>query len=107
MQNFGNAPQGTEGVALVAGRLKPADLLLGGLEELREVFLGKPGLLAEGGDLQRHIPRLARVLKAGGKRRILQLFFEVTVKISFFHRSALFRQSRIRSRAGHAPASVS
>src|SRR3972149_6148866 len=62
----GDAAQGTERVAFVAGGLKPANLLLGGFEELREVLLGKPGLLADGGDLQRHIPCRAGALKAGG-----------------------------------------
>src|SRR3990172_8575034 len=98
MQDVGDAAQGTERVAFVTGGLKPAALLLGGVEELREVLLGKPGLLAKGGDLQRHIPCLAGVLKAGGKRRIPQLLFEVTVEIGFFHRSAFLCHSRIRSR---------
>jgi|GEM_PF-5918508 len=31
MQNTSDAAQGTEGMAFVAGGLKPADLLLGGL----------------------------------------------------------------------------
>jgi hypothetical protein len=99
VQGIGNAAQHTQGVAFVAGRLEPANLLLRGFEQFREVLLRKPGLLAEGGNLQRDIPRLARALKAVGKRRILQLLFEVTVEIGFFHCSALFRHLRIRSRA--------
>ena len=48
VQRLGNSAQGAEGMPFVAGGLKPADLLLGGLEELRQVLLGKPGLLAQG-----------------------------------------------------------
>ena len=70
MQDFGNASQGTEGGALVAGRLQPADLLLGSLQKLRQILLGKPGLLPERGDLQRHIPGLSGALKTGGELRI-------------------------------------
>ena len=99
MQGLGHAAEHAEGVAFVAGRLKAADLLLGGLEKLRKVLLGKSSLLAQRGNLQRHIPRFARLLKAGGKRRVLQLSFEIAVEIGSFHCSALFRQSRTRSRA--------
>src|SRR3990172_6775342 len=99
MQDVGDAAQGTEGVTFVAGGLKPADLLLGGLEELREVLLGKPGLFAQGGNLQRHIPGLTGALKAGGKPRISHLFIEVPVEIGLFHGFVLSCQSRIRSRA--------
>jgi hypothetical protein len=35
MQDIGDPTQGAEGVAFVAGGLKPADLLLGGFKELR------------------------------------------------------------------------
>ena len=86
-------------MAFVAGRLEPADLLLRGLEELGEVFLGKPGLLAEGDDLQGHVPRLASLLKSGGECRVLQLLFEVPVEIGLLHGLALFCQSAIRCRA--------
>jgi hypothetical protein len=71
VQDAGDAAQGAKGVAFVTGRFKPADLLLRGFEEFREVLLRKPGLLAEGGNLQHDIPTLARVLKTSGKRRML------------------------------------
>jgi hypothetical protein len=74
-------------------------LLLRGFEKFRQVPLRKPSLLTERGDLHGHIPSLTCALEPGGKLRILQLFFEVPVEIAFFHRSFLFRQSRIRSRA--------
>ena len=64
VQCFGNAAEHAEGVAFVAGRLKPADLLLGGLQKLRQFLLRKPGLLPEKGDLQRHIPGLSGLLEA-------------------------------------------
>ena len=64
-------------MAFVAGRLQAADLLLGGLEALGELLLGKPGLFAQGGDLQRHVPGLAGAFKAGGKPRVLHLIFEI------------------------------
>jgi len=35
MQDIGDPAQGTEGMAFIPRGLKPADLLLGGLEELR------------------------------------------------------------------------
>ena len=87
MQSFGDATQGTQRVAFVAGGLKPTDLLLGGLEKFRKILLGKPGLLAEGHYLQRHIPCVAGALEPGGKCRILKVLFEVTVEIRFFHLS--------------------
>ena len=98
VQRAGDAPEHTQGVAFVAGRFQAADLLLRSFEQLCELLLGKPGLFAQRGDLQRDIPRLARVLKAGGKRRVLQLLFEVTVEIGFFHRLALYplRPQRLR-----------
>src|ERR1044071_611810 len=99
MQDVGDPAQGAEGMAFIAGGFNPADLLLGSLEELRQILLRKPRLLAECSDLQRHIPCFACVLKPGGKRRIPQLLFEVTIEIGLFHCSVLFRQSRLRSRA--------
>lgn len=87
----------TKGVAFVAGGLEAADLLLRGLEKPREVLLRKSGLLAERGDLQRHVPGLACALEPGGKRGVLQLLFEVTVEIGLLHRYPLVCQSRIRS----------
>ena len=50
MQRFGNTAKGAQGMAFVAGRFKSANLLLGGLQEFCEVFLGQPGLFAEGGN---------------------------------------------------------
>ncbi len=64
VQSFGYAAEHTEGMAFIAGRLKPADLLLGSLQKLRQFLLRKPGLLPENGDLQRHIPGLSGALKA-------------------------------------------
>jgi hypothetical protein len=84
VQDAGDPAQGSKRVAFIARGLKAADLLLGGFEKFGEVLLGKPGLLAQRGDLQCHIPRLARVLKAGGKRRVLQLSFEIAVANWFF-----------------------
>lgn len=46
VQDFGDAAQGGQRVALVTGGFQAADLLLGGLEEFGEFLLGKPGLLA-------------------------------------------------------------
>ena len=92
MQGVGNAAQHAQGMALVAGGFQAADLLLGCFEQLGELLLGKAGLLAQRGYLQRDIPSLACVIKTGSKCRILQLFFEITVKIGFFHGSVLFRQ---------------
>src|SRR5574341_1545061 len=99
MKNPGYAPQGAEGVSFVGGRFKPADLLLRYLEEFREFLLGKSRLLAEGGDLERHVPGLARAFKSGCKRRIFQLLFEIPVEVGLVHRFTLFSQSRIRTRA--------
>ena len=56
-------------------------LLLGAVQKLRQFLLGKPGLLAQGGELQRRIPPLTGPLEAGGKDRILQLLFKVSVEI--------------------------
>jgi hypothetical protein len=54
VQSFGYAAEHAEGVAFVAGRLKPADLLLGSLQNLRQFLLRKPDLLPENSDLQCH-----------------------------------------------------
>ena len=71
MQGVGNAAQHAQGMALVAGGFQAADLLLGCFEQLGELLLGQPGLLAQRSDLQRDIPRLACFLKAVDERRIL------------------------------------
>jgi hypothetical protein len=75
MQSAGVAPQHAKRVTFVAQRLKPADLLLRGLEELSEVLRRKSGLLSESADLQHYIPRIPGALEARGKRSILQLLF--------------------------------
>ena len=46
VQGAGNSAQHAKGMAFVARRLKPADLLLRGLEKLGEVLLREPGTLA-------------------------------------------------------------
>ena len=46
MQGVGNAAQHAQGMALVAGGLQAADLLLGCFEQLGELLLGKAGLLS-------------------------------------------------------------
>ena len=99
VQGIGDAAQHAQGVAFITGRLQSADLLLGRLEDTRQFFLGKSGLLAKGGDLQRNVPSLSGMFKAGGKGRVLQLLFEISVEICFFYRFILFSQSCMRSRA--------
>lgn len=64
MQRACDATQHAKRVAFVARRLKPTDMLLRGLEALREVCLRKPGLLAESVDLQSNPPGLARAPEA-------------------------------------------
>ena len=71
MQSVGNAPQHTQRMALIPRGFQAADLLLGCFEQLGELLLRQPGLLAQRSDLQRDIPRLACFLKAVGERRIL------------------------------------
>lgn len=51
VQDAGDPPQGAEGVAFVVRRLKPANLLLRGIKQFREVLLREPGLFAQRGDL--------------------------------------------------------
>ena len=72
VQNVGNAPQGTEGMAFVAGGLQPADLLLGSLEQLGEVFLGGGAALEFGVDLSLMFTEVheSNMRKAGGGRII-------------------------------------
>jgi hypothetical protein len=62
-------------MTLVGGRFEPADLLLGGLEFAREVFLGEAGLFPKRRDLQGHVPRLTRSFKPLRKDGVLQLLF--------------------------------
>jgi hypothetical protein len=50
-------------------------------------------------DLKRHIPSFSGTLETSGKLRVLQLLFKIFIEIRLFHRSTLFIQSRIRSRA--------
>ena len=85
MQDLGNAAQHAERMAFIVGRFKATDLLLGSLEEFRQLFLGESSLLAQSGNLQRHIPGLTGMLEAGGNGRVLQLFFKILVKIGLFH----------------------
>src|SRR6266540_3090669 len=99
MQGLGNAAQHAERMAFIAGRLQAANLLLRGLKEFCQLFLGESGLLAKGSNLQCHVPSLAGVLEAGGKGWVLQLFFKVMVEFGLFHFGSLFCQSCIRSRA--------
>src|SRR6266702_2238124 len=99
VQRLGNAPQHAERMAFIAGRLQAADLLLGGLKEFCQLFLGESCLLTKGGNLQRHIPCLAGMLKAGSKCRVMQLFFKIMVEVGLFHFCSLFCQSCIRSGA--------
>ncbi len=63
MQDLGDIPQGTEGMAFIARRFQTADLLLGHFKELREVFLRKSCLATKRGDLERHIPGLTCALE--------------------------------------------
>src|ERR1019366_8161707 len=86
-------------MAFVRRRFQPANLLLGGAKFAREVALGEAGLFAQGGYLQRHIPRLTGLLEPLGEIRVLHLLFEVAVEIGLAHSSFLSCQSRIRSRA--------
>ena len=86
-------------MAFVGGRFEPADLLLGGFEFAGEFALGEAGLLAQGGELQGHVPRFTGSFEPRGEVRVFQLFFQVTVKVGLFHVSNLSCQSRIRSRA--------
>src|SRR5665647_105193 len=99
MQRLCDATQHAERVPLITGRLQSADLLLGRMKELGQLFLGKSGLLTKGSNLQRYIPGLTGMLKAGGYVWVLQLLFEILVKIGFFHCGTLLCQSRMRSRA--------
>jgi hypothetical protein len=56
-------------MSFIIGRLESADVLLRSLQPAREFLLRKPGLLTQGGELQRHIPRFARLFKARSERR--------------------------------------
>lgn len=86
-------------MAVVFGGLQPADLLLGSLEELRDVLLGEARLLPQRDDLQCDIPRFPGPFKTRGKRGILQLLVEVAIEVGFLHKSFLSSQSTILSRA--------
>jgi hypothetical protein len=74
MQHIGDAAQHTQRMTFVAGRLQPADLLLGGLEPLGEVLLRKAGLLAQRGDLQRYVPGFAGTFKSSANAGSLNCF---------------------------------
>ena len=77
-------------MAFIAWRFQPADLLLGYLDEPREVHLGKPGLFSKGGDLERHVPVLSGAFETGGKRPVLQLLFDIFIEIGLFHPAGSF-----------------
>jgi hypothetical protein len=67
LQSLCDTAQGAEGVAFVACGLQATDLLLGSLDELCQVLLGKPGTPTKSSDLQCHVPGLADTLKSSGK----------------------------------------
>src|ERR1035441_4133494 len=96
---MGDAAEHAEGVSLVGWGFQTADLLLGGMQLARQLLLRKARLFAQRGELQGHVPGLARLFKPLRKYRVFQLFFQIKVKIGFFHISNLSCQSRIRSRA--------
>jgi hypothetical protein len=88
VQCLGDTTQGTQRMPFVPRRFQSADLLLGRAEKRGEFFLGQAGLLAKGDDLQGDIPGLSGLLETGGKRGVLQLFFEISVEIGLGPRSA-------------------
>ena len=91
--------QHTERMTFIAWRFKPTNLLLRGLHPLSQLLLRQARLPSQRGNLKCHVPGLARLLEAPGKRRIRKLLFEVAIKVRLFHPFILFCQSRIRSRA--------
>src|SRR6266571_5724694 len=84
-------------MTFVIGRFKPADLLLRSLQAPCEFLLRKSRLLAQRGDLQRHVPCLTGTLEPCGKARVLHLLREIAVEIRRLHGFVLSCQSRIRS----------
>jgi hypothetical protein len=54
--------------------------------------LREAGLLAQGGELQGHIPRLTGLLETRGKGWVLHLLGQLAIKIRLFHVVCLFCQ---------------
>ncbi|MGH9648538.1 MAG: hypothetical protein ACRD4E_17170, partial [Bryobacteraceae bacterium] len=69
------------------------------MEFAGKVLLGEAGPLAEGRNLQGHVPGFTRSFKSFGKSGIFELFFQIEIKVGLFHISNLSCQSRIRARA--------
>ena len=89
-ESFGDAAEHGQVMAFVGGRFQTADVLLRGVEFCGKLFLGKTGLFAQRGQMQGHVPRLARLFEPFGESGIPQLFFQVPVEIGFTHASNRF-----------------